>query len=325
MKKYKLIKKFPGSDELGTIITGSKETMYSKGLGYRNYDWAHVEIHPEFWEEIVEKDYEILSQTSVRVCNPKDNYKVVRNTTPVIHSVKRLSDGEVFSVGDKFTGYSSGGNTIKRFELRENTLFILTNNQGTITNTPGIGLFKSIKKVVEEDYKIMSYWSERFGDTKYLYYEGHEDWDNINKSKYHPIHSVKRLSDGEVFTLGDTIKVSQYGNPHIISRFSLTNDNSSFRNGVWIHYKFGDGCSHIRNATKIKIKVDMNNAELEFMFFMKGTSGSFKTNLFKTIMSADNTNQKKLSLGFPDEVEVVRRYQQEDGYWQELLKNRDND
>lgn len=69
----------------------------------------------------------------------------------------------------------------------------------------------------------------------------------------------------------------------------------------------------------------MNNAELEFMFFMKGTSGSFKTNLFKTIMSADNTNQKKLSLGFPDEVEVVRRYQQEDGYWQKLLKNRDND
>jgi|694.fasta_scaffold00102_88 hypothetical protein len=181
------------------------------------------------------------------------------------------------------------------------------------------------EEVIENDYEIISYWSPRFGDTKYLYYEGHEDWDNINKSKYHPIHSVKRLSDGEVFTLGDTIKVSQYGNPHIISRFSLTNDNSSFRNGVWVHYKFGDGCSHIRNATKIKTKVDMNNAELEFIFFMKGTSGSFKTNLFKTIMSADNTNQKKLSLGFPDEVEVVRRYQQEDGYWQELLNIREND
>ena len=110
----------------------------------------------------------------------------------------------------------------------------------------------------------------------------------------------------------------------IISRFEITNDNSSFWDGVWIHYTSGDGCSHIRNAIKIKTKVDMNNAELEFMFFMKGTSGSFKTNLFKTIMSADNTNQKKLSLGFPDEVEVVRRYQQEDGYWQELLEKQDN-
>lgn len=64
----------------------------------------------------------------------------------------------------------------------------------------------------------------------------------------------------------------------------------------------------------------MVQAELEFMFFMKGTSGSFMTNLFKTIMSADMSNQSKLSMGFPNEVEVVRRYQLEDGYWQNLQK-----
>ena len=64
----------------------------------------------------------------------------------------------------------------------------------------------------------------------------------------------------------------------------------------------------------------MEQAELEFVFFMRGTSGSFMTNLFKTIMSADMGNQIKLSLGFPNEVEVVRRYQNEDGYWQELQK-----
>ena len=64
----------------------------------------------------------------------------------------------------------------------------------------------------------------------------------------------------------------------------------------------------------------MEQAELEFVFFMKGTSGSFMTNLFKTIMSADMGNQIKLSLGFPNEVEVVRRYQLEEGYWQNLQK-----
>jgi len=64
----------------------------------------------------------------------------------------------------------------------------------------------------------------------------------------------------------------------------------------------------------------MEKAELEFVYFMKGTSGSFMTNLFKTIMSADIQNQMKLSLGFPNEVEVVRRYQNEEGYWQELQK-----
>ena len=62
----------------------------------------------------------------------------------------------------------------------------------------------------------------------------------------------------------------------------------------------------------------MGQAELEFVFFMRGTSGSFMTNLFKTIMSADMGNQIKLSLGFPNEVEVVHRYQNEEGYWQKL-------
>jgi hypothetical protein len=64
----------------------------------------------------------------------------------------------------------------------------------------------------------------------------------------------------------------------------------------------------------------MEKAELEFVYFMRGTSGSFKSNLFQTIFSADMENMEKLSLGFPNEVEVVRRYQNEDGYWQELQK-----
>jgi hypothetical protein len=64
----------------------------------------------------------------------------------------------------------------------------------------------------------------------------------------------------------------------------------------------------------------MEKTELEFVFFMKGTSGSFMTNLFKTIMSADLENMRKLSLGFPNEVDVVHRYQNEEGYWQNLQK-----
>jgi hypothetical protein len=67
----------------------------------------------------------------------------------------------------------------------------------------------------------------------------------------------------------------------------------------------------------------MEKTELEFVFFMKGTSGSFMTNLFKTIMSADLENMRKLSLGFPNEVDVVHRYQNEEGYWQNLQKKLD--
>jgi hypothetical protein len=64
----------------------------------------------------------------------------------------------------------------------------------------------------------------------------------------------------------------------------------------------------------------MEQTELEFVYFIRGTSGSFRANLFQTIFSADIENMKKLSLGFPNEVEVVFRYQNENGYWQELEK-----
>ena len=55
----------------------------------------------------------------------------------------------------------------------------------------------------------------------------------------------------------------------------------------------------------------MEKAELEFVYFMRGTSGSFKSNLFQTIFSADLDNMIKLSLGFTNEVELVHRYQNE--------------
>jgi hypothetical protein len=73
-----------------------------------------------------------------------------------------------------------------------------------------------------------------------------------------------------------------------------------------------------KNTIKKKDMGKIDSTELEFYFFMKGQSGSFHTNLFKTIMSADFGNQYKLAFGFPDEVTVVQRYQKEDGYWQSL-------
>ena len=69
----------------------------------------------------------------------------------------------------------------------------------------------------------------------------------------------------------------------------------------------------------------IDNAEREFYFFMKGTAGSFHTNLFKAIMSADFGNQYKLAFVFPDEVTVVQKYQKEDGYWQSLERRMNGD
>jgi len=86
MKKYKLIKEYPGSPKVGDIVKG-----------YGRDSWS------EYWEEVVEKDYEILKTCPIE---------------GTIYSVKRLSDGEVFTVGDKIKVCQHGStNTITEIGL----------------------------------------------------------------------------------------------------------------------------------------------------------------------------------------------------------------
>ena len=87
--KYILKKEYPGSPKLGNIIDNLEN------------DW--IENYPEFWKLVVEKNYEILS---VITNNNKFIEKVYNQDATIepywkIHSVKRLSDGEIFTIGDK--------------------------------------------------------------------------------------------------------------------------------------------------------------------------------------------------------------------------------
>ena len=94
MKKYKLIKEYPGSAALGTIAQPN-------GLLQSDF----FEKYSEFWEEVIEKDYEIL---------------ISRVVPQQILSVKRLSDGEVFTVGDRAkTITSKGSHDIRQFRIRQ--------------------------------------------------------------------------------------------------------------------------------------------------------------------------------------------------------------
>lgn len=91
MKRYKLIKEYPGSPDLGWIS---------------NNNWKG---YPEFWEEVTEKDYEILLLKNKRgtiidftnVIKPFTVEELYNNQFQlnskyssdefIIHSVKRLS------------------------------------------------------------------------------------------------------------------------------------------------------------------------------------------------------------------------------------------
>ena len=119
MKKYRLIKEYPGSDHEGIIVSLKTPNGLYEGYQY-NYSTKHVENNPEYWEEVIEKDYEIISY--VAKDNP-NNITIKRRGAYLheeywkIHSVKRLSDGEVFTVGDKITGYHEDARSIQTIRI----------------------------------------------------------------------------------------------------------------------------------------------------------------------------------------------------------------
>tara|TARA_R110000868_G_scaffold1452_5_gene11425 strand:- start:7167 stop:8054 length:888 start_codon:yes stop_codon:yes gene_type:complete len=125
------------------------------------------------------------------------------------------------------------------------TIFHIGGFAGDVSKYP-----EFFEEVVENDYEIVSYWSPRIGDTKYLYYEGHEDWDNISKSQCHSIHSVKRLSDGEVFTVGDRVRVTECGSIKTVDSIAVENISTFLKNGAWIFYN--TGVCHLDGVTKVK-------------------------------------------------------------------------
>jgi len=51
-----------------------------------------------------------------------------------------------------------------------------------------------------------------------------------------------------------------------------------------------------------------------------GSLGSFKYNLTKTIVCADDENLERLSKGFPEEVEAIKRFRTESGYWSSVQR-----
>ena len=181
--QYRLIKEYPGSLKLGSIASTKDGDDLWKGRIY--YD-----KYPEYWEEVIEKDYEIRIS------------KVVPYT---ILSVKRLSDGEIFTVGDKVEGGIILGIHIDKF---------YTGGLAFSLDTAKVESLCSIEKVIEKDYEILS---QSIGIKLADPQKGYE----VVKSTTPIIHSVKRLSDGEVFTVGDLITGYSYEDARSIQTIKI--------------------------------------------------------------------------------------------------------
>lgn len=187
--KYKLIKEYPGSPKIGTIEridhTSSIHMMINGHYGYS------IKNSPEFWEEIVEKDYEILSFKGILDSNnglftlrPNNNYywsiwnnnhpgqsleNMLKWNTVIIYSIKRLSDGEIFTIGDEIESVCKPYKSylIERIDIKDNKIRIYGKSflysldrlkhskKPLFTTEDGVEMFKGDKYwVVYDGYKL---------------------------------------------------------------------------------------------------------------------------------------------------------------------------
>lgn len=143
MKEYKLIKKYPGLPkdwEVGMIVgTGDRQGLACFSPCSGEYTDKHIDHNdvinnPEFWEEVKQISYEILSFTDgFNINNRYGKYfsintqyyysekDLLKNPSWKIHSVRRLSDNEILTIGDK-----TNHGTIKEFEVCTDNRILLS-------------------------------------------------------------------------------------------------------------------------------------------------------------------------------------------------------
>lgn len=186
MKKYKLIKEYPGSPELGYIISPIKDAIFPHYYYKQAITPEVIENSPEFWEEVIEKpkSYEILSFVAnenhglkgyiVHIVDGKStvgNNLVEEYIQDVddwweIYSVKRLSDGKVFTIGDRVNDEY----TINRFELSKWFSILVYINEGHQGWISFENLYHSKKPIFTSDDGVDIFEKQIYFDT------GGESW-----------------------------------------------------------------------------------------------------------------------------------------------------
>jgi len=137
IRKFELIKTYPGFEKLGIVATqtvpnGTKYDLIENDIIIGIHFIAQIDKFPEYWKEISQNDYQIITisrkSDSTEIYSVKDwngdgaflsnfrlskylsndiiSYNVQKDTLSYlnsnfnIHSVKRLSDNLIFTLGD---------------------------------------------------------------------------------------------------------------------------------------------------------------------------------------------------------------------------------
>lgn len=71
-------------------------------------------------------------------------------------------------------------------------------------------------------------------------------------------------------------------------------------------------------SSNMETLVSISEAEEKFCYYKLGMAGSGITALINAVFALDKPNREKISMGFPELVDVVNRYNYEMGYWEDL-------
>ena len=198
IKKYKLIKEFYGSPKAGTIVMKANDYPH---YNFNGGDFTtaitqyFVENTPEFWEEVKEKEWEIYGFKHkseypiiayIQINGTYQSYlpmtqrerglsltEMMMSSEWSVYSIKRLSDNQIFSIGDKITCQNShrdNPEAITKIALnKEGTPCLFTNS----FYNNGINIFKAIKNnclfVTEDGVEIFEgnkYYCVHFQDSR---------------------------------------------------------------------------------------------------------------------------------------------------------------
>ena len=125
-KKYKLLKWYPSLPkewkvgDIAEYFGGVYLYEVENKEGFVSV--SEVKTNPEFWQEVIEKDYEVLLWYDGGNTYQHNLRQV--DSTWRIHSVKRLSDDEVFTVGDEIKTCTNGYCFIYGFSIVNDKLSI---------------------------------------------------------------------------------------------------------------------------------------------------------------------------------------------------------
>ena len=219
--KYKLIKTYPGSPELG-YISKTKDSDVLNGH-YWMGSWFNPQNFPEYWEEVVE--YVKFTVDNFSLYTKGKIYKVAENG----------------NVQDNYDVYEAAMNWNKISDRRFLTPATKKQYDEQYRIWEIVSLISSEGRISDEYSNGKVMWST---DDSPRY----TDIDTLLKEGAHNIYSIRRKSDNLIFSVGDKIVGTHSIDELPTYKGYTTIDGFEIIDGDWLKMKISTGFANIDKA-----------------------------------------------------------------------------